>query len=309
MHKFMHKHFMALIDLAELDQLKTSSVLFGRVWSPYSFRENDYLPDPNVAGNLSDRVNYYVREAGCREEIHSIRLLTNPRVFGYVFNPISLFFCFGKNGEAVSCLVEVGNTFGEKKAYVLPCRQNHNGYKRFQATMRKLFYISPFSELEQNLRFDIPLPDENLSVHVDTLAGTETVVAASLIGKRLDWNTKNLFDLSLRYPLAALRVITLIHAHAFILWLKKVPFYEKGESRELQQNVLRPHQSLLRTDAERGGERGRERGSECGGEPSRECGGECSGEPGRERDRDRGDKDRNREPDIKRKGSGLLQPK
>ncbi len=254
-HKFRHKHFMALIDLSELDQLSATSALFGRSFSPYSFRERDYLPNPNVFGDLPHRVRHYVKEAGCSKEIYSIRLLTNLRVCGYDFNPISLFFCFGENGEAVSCLAEVGNTFGEKKAYVLPCKQNHNGFKRFQATLQKLFYVSPFTRLEQYLRFDVPVPNEILNVHVDTLEGQEVVVAASLVGKRLDWNSQNLLDLSLRFPLAPFRVIALIHIHALMLWLKKVPHHEKGESTELQQDVLRPHKSIVGSNSKQQRER------------------------------------------------------
>jgi uncharacterized protein with NAD-binding domain and iron-sulfur cluster len=168
------------------------------------------------------------------------------RLFGDRRNLFNLVFWkmlsqVDENGDAVCCLAEVGNTFGEKKAYVTKERSAAG----FQSRHQKLFYVSPFTELSQDLVFDLHLPCDTLSLSVDTLSGQEKVVSASMRGKRLALTDENLLALTLRYPFAPARVIALIHLHALLLWWKRTPYRRKEEKIEQQVAVMHPHHSLI----------------------------------------------------------------
>ncbi len=246
-HSFLHRHFMMYLDLDEVESLRTTSRLFGRNWlSPYRFSQADHLPDNENVNDLQDRVRSVVRLKGVEEQIRSIRLLTNVRCFGYVFNPVSFFFCFDAAGQSLCCLVEIGNTFGEKKAYLL----KRGREKVFRDRQQKLFYISPFTELAQDLVFDLSVPGDRIDMRVDTMDGQDKVVSASVRGKRLPFNDINLLALTMRYPLAPMRVIALIHIHALLLWLKRTPHHKKEDNIERQVAVMNPHYSL-RNDTKR----------------------------------------------------------
>jgi DUF1365 family protein len=240
-HFFLHRHFMMYLDLDEVASLQNRSRLFGKNWlSPYRFSESDHLPDDQNMNTLQDRVRSFVRDRGVEEQVDSIRLLTNVRFFGYVFNPVSFFFCFDAGGHSLCCLVEVGNTFGEKKAYLL--RRGTNSV--FRDRQQKLFYISPFTELAQDLLFDVTVPNAHIDMRIDTMDGENKVVSTSMSGTRLEFIDRNLLALTLRFPFAPARVIALIHIHALLMWLKQTPHHRKEENIERQVAVMNPHSSL-----------------------------------------------------------------
>lgn len=255
-HSFLHRHFMMYIDLDELDILQSKLWLFCKNrLSPYSFKPSDHMPDSKQSSSLQERVKNFLEEHGIHEPIGSIRLLTNVRFISYVFNPISFFFCFDKSGSPLCCVVEVGNTFAESKAYLVPVssdgiRSKHNeNAAHFLQRQQKLFYVSPFTELSQDFAFDFHLPNDKLDIRVDTMDGEEKIVATSMHGRRLAFTDKNLLWLTMRYPWAPLRVIALIHFHALLLHLKKIPFHRKEEAPEMQTAVMNPHKSLRKRSA------------------------------------------------------------
>lgn len=242
MHKFKHKHFMLYLFLEELEQVENLRLFSSRSSALYSFKESDHIPEQiRTSDSLADRVRSALLERGVKENIHSISLLTNVRVAGYVFNPASFFFCFDERAKLLCCLVEVGNTFGEKKLYVV--RPDQKG--RLLDRQKKLFYVSPFTQLDQDFLFKINLPEDKLQISIDTMSGDSAVVVAGISGKRVELSDRTLLKEALRYPLAPLAVITLIHLHALLLWLKKVPHHKKEASIEQQVSVLHPHKSLL----------------------------------------------------------------
>ena len=247
LHSFLHKHFMLYLALDEIKLLNSRMRLFGKNrLSPYHFKPEDHLPNAALSAvssqlpELKNRVTQFVADNGIKTEIKQICLLTNVHCLGYVFNPVSFFFCFGDKNQPLCCVVEVGNTFGEKKAYILKSSND----SKFRHRLPKLFYISPFTELNHDLIFDLTLPDEQLNMKINTAAGEEQVVSTSIHGERLDFNDKNLLTLTLRYPLAPVQVIILIHFHALLLWLKGTPFHMKEDKLEQQTAVMNPHHSL-----------------------------------------------------------------
>ena len=172
-----------------------------------------------------------------------VRLLTLPRVAGYVFNPISVYYCFTAAGQPLAAVVEVGNTFREMKLYPLPpATRTADG--SFRLVTPKHFYVSPFSALDLEFDFQLRFPSGTLNLRVDDRAAGVPVLLSSLTGVRTELTNGNLFRLSLWFPLVTLKVISLIHWHALILWLKRLPFHRKAATPELQREVLRPHSTL-----------------------------------------------------------------
>ncbi len=260
-HRFEYGIFMALLDLDELDGLTAQLRLFGRNRRrPYSFRDHDHLQCPVPAGqnprpaDLKSEIRAWLSTQGvetrpdCR-----IRLLTLPRVLGYVFNPVSFYFVADAAGNPLCAIAEVGNTFGELKPYLVPLAAAGRGHGRqpeaptpsFRLVAPKHFYVSPFSDLELSFDFRLQSPAERLAIGVNDVTGTgDTVLISTLSGERRPFSDRELLRLTARYPLVTLRVITLIHWHAFKLWWKRVPWFRKSDRTDRQVGVFRPHSSL-----------------------------------------------------------------
>lgn len=253
-YAFTAQHFMFYFDLEELVSLKSKLRFLGlNQFNIFSIIERDYLPDESASfQSLDVRVKSTLRKLGVEHEINRIELLTNARILGYVFNPVSFYFCFAEENQLICCLCEVGNTFGEKKVFLVEADSDGLLKKR----QKKLFYVSPFTNLNQDFDFRIMAPRENLDIRIDTMDGGTAIVRASLSGKRTALTDGNLLRLLLRYSWATVNIIALIHFHALLLWLKRVPFHRKDESPEMQVDILNPARKLSKVAANRSNKHG-----------------------------------------------------
>ncbi|MDX1990073.1 MAG: DUF1365 domain-containing protein [Candidatus Obscuribacter sp.] len=247
-HKFSYGVFMLCLDLAELPQLANKSRLFA-VNRPalVSFYEADHLLDSGQ-GSLLARVRSCLAEHGFRESVQRIELLTYPRIFGYVFNPVSFYFIYGHGPEHEvprAVLVEVSNTFKEMKVYLAEEKIAAGCLSQrpvFRSVVPKHFYVSPFGKLDDCFDFIVPFPDERLKICIDTLDGEsgDKVLVSSLSGKSLIFSDRNLLGEFFRHPLMTFKVIAMIHFHALLLLLKRTPFYKKEDKPHLQTEVINP---------------------------------------------------------------------
>lgn len=242
-HFFRHEIFMFYLDLDEVDTVAQTVGSFGHNRGRlYNFRDDDH--EPAGAGPLKGRVLEYLRTQGVAVPTGArVCLLTLPRVAGYIFNPISVYYCFTADGEAIGQLIEVGNTFGELKLYfVSAAKRTVDG--GFRLVTPKHFYVSPFSTLDLSFDFQLRVPGEELHLRVDDREGDARVLLSTLTGQRMALTNANVLRCTLAFPFVTLKVIGLIHWQALRLWLKRVPFYRKAAQLELQQDVRRPHVSL-----------------------------------------------------------------
>ncbi len=243
-HRFDYRIFMFALDLDEIDALAKHLPGFSRNrWNLYTFKDRDHLTLPRLDdGSLRDHLTAWLAEKGVLLPGSArITLVTLPRVLGYIFNPVSFYFCHDAGGTPLCAVAEVGNTFGEMKPYLLP-KPEPDG--TFRLLTPKHFYVSPFSGLELEFDFKLKVPGEHLEIHIDDRDAGRPVLLSALTGRRIPLTAGRLAWLTLKYPLITLRVIFLIHWHALLLWARRIPFRRKAAQTDLQRDVMRPHSSL-----------------------------------------------------------------
>lgn len=235
---FTHNIFMFYVDLDEVETLAKRLRWFGSErFNLFSFYEQDHL---KFAGkNLKQSILEFLSMRGIDLDGGRIMLLTHLRTLGHVFNPVSFYFCFDRDGNPKCVVAEVGNTFGEIKPYFLgaDCWQENS----FKLRTTKYFYISPFIDLDAQVDFNLKIPAQKLHLRIDDYESAATnaprLLVTALHGTAEPLTDRALLIYSLRFPLITLKVIALIHWHAFRLWLKGIGWLKKSDNPELQQGI------------------------------------------------------------------------
>jgi DUF1365 family protein len=232
----------------DLDELPT---VFDRYWLWSArlpnlawFRRQDYLD--GATSDLSSSIRRLVRERLGEKCEGPIRLLTHFRYFGFVINPISLYFCYGLEQQVEFIVVEVTNTpWGEKHSYVFDARDQFSSSKTFRAI--KKLHVSPFMSMNFEYLFKISDPEEQLEVLIQNLPFDEnhsvqetkrSVFDAALTLKRRPLNRMGLAKALCWYPLMTGQVMLAIYWQAFRLWLKKVPFHRHPDRERSKPEVV-----------------------------------------------------------------------
>lgn len=152
-------------------------------------------------------------------DVARVVVLTNLRMFGYVFNPISVYWCYDRSGRIVAAVAEVHNTYGERVAYELPAGPDRDG-EEVTAQVRKQMYVSPFHSLDGSYRIRVSPPGPTVSVAVDLSRPGHSPFRAGMTGRRRSPTSLNVLRSCVRYPLGPLRVRALIQWQGIRLWLK-----------------------------------------------------------------------------------------
>jgi DUF1365 family protein len=214
---FRYPVYMTLLDLDELPRLDRSLRLFG--WNrraATSFNDADHID-----------IRAYLRDNGVElGDGGRIEVLTNLRVLGYVFNPVSFWWCRNGDGTLACIVAEVSNTFGEQLPYLLrPAAPNGDARVVFETGKR--LHVSPFMPMDQSYTWWFSDPGAQLSVRMDVHEEGMKDFHATLTARRVPLTSRSLRRVLMRYPLMPARVTALIHLQALRLWLKRLPVFHK----------------------------------------------------------------------------------
>ena len=222
-HFFKYKVFSILIDISEINLLHKNLKIFSyNSFNIISFYDADHGPRDGTS--VKEWVTKNLKDNQIDTKDIKIKLLCYPRIFGFVFNPLSVFFIYNKKYELISILYEVKNTFDEQHTYIFKNRENENLIKH---TCKKKFHVSPFIEMNCTYFFKILKPGDKISVIIDQYDEEGKLLYASQDGSRIELNNKNLFLSYLKHPLMTFKIIAAIHFEAFKLWIKGIKFIKK----------------------------------------------------------------------------------
>lgn len=219
-HFLRYAMFQILFDLDEIPALSRRLRLFSHnAFNLVGFDDRDH--GDGRAGPLRAWVEETLAAAGVAIDGGRIQVLCMPRVFGFVFNPISIYWCHRPDGSVAAMLYEVNNTFGGRHAYVLPVEAGDAAPVRHSCA--KAFHVSPFMGMDMSYDFQIGAPGERLvtTIHGKDAAG-RLLIAAAFAGERRDLTDAVLARLLLTHPLLTLKVVAAIHLEAAKLLLKGV---------------------------------------------------------------------------------------
>lgn len=215
-NSFWYGVYYLSFPLDEMKRLTECALLSVNRGNLFSFHENDHATGGLAIESWARKVlaDWQVPQADGR-----VVLVTLPRLFGYVFNPVSFFFCLDKTGALRAVISEVHNTFGDVHSYICfhddrrPITQDD-----FMQADKKL-HVSPFIKVEGHYVFRFAYGEEKLGVWIDHHDADGVLLTTSITGKRQPLSTGNLLKAFFRYPLVTFKVISLIHYQALRLWI------------------------------------------------------------------------------------------
>ena len=223
-HFLNYKTFSLFIDLNEIEQLdKSISIFSHNKFNIFSFYNKDH---GDRDGNcLKKWVISNLQKYKIEGNISKIKILCYPRIFGYVFNPLSIFYCY-ENDKLKSIFYEVKNTFNEQHTYIFKIKDG----EEIKQKCKKKFYVSPFMDMETFYNFKLIDPNQRLSVMIKQTDAEGTVLTATQTGYKKEFNFKQLLINFFKYPLMTLKIISSIHFEALLLW-KKGAIYRKRDKK------------------------------------------------------------------------------
>ena len=235
-HRLSYNIFQVLLDLDHLDDdLKDVKVFSHNRFNLFGFYDQDHGPDQATAktSSLRDRMRALLTEHGLSKSGDRLFLLAMPRLLGFVFNPISLYFLQGADARIKAVVYEVNNTFGDRHSYVL---RVHGDSKRIHQAADKSLHVSPFMDMDMAYAFDLTPPEETFFLNIRlTQAQSDRSMKAMLFAgftaKRTPLHDKTLLKLFVIMPLMTLGVVAGIHWEALILFLKGMRLRPKPETK------------------------------------------------------------------------------
>lgn len=224
-HRFTYSVFSLLVDIDRLDEVGGMSRLLS-VGRPNlaSFHEGDHVErEGETLRTFADRL---LADAGMTERAERVLLLAYPRLFGYVFNPISVYFCYGADARLIAMIYAVRNTFGERHTYVAPIEPGDLGPAGVRQTRTKIFHVSPFIDMGARYHFRILPPGKTVKLRIHETEAGEPLLSATFVGEATPLATGSMALCLLQFPLMTWKIMAGIHWEALKLWLKGARFHK-----------------------------------------------------------------------------------
>ena len=236
-HRLRYRVFWMLLNLDELPALDHRLRLFAyNRFGLFSFLDADH--GAGRAEALRGYVERQLRKAGIEPAGGPIRLLCMPRILGYAFNPISIYYCHAPDGSLQALLYEVNNTFGDRHSYLIPVAPGHG--EILEQTCPKALHVSPFMDMDLDYTFKIAVPGEQIAVAIVTGNSQGPILTAHLSGRRRSFTDAALARLFVTHPLLTLKVIAAIHWQALRLVLKGIALRPRPQPPALAVSAIPP---------------------------------------------------------------------
>lgn len=219
-HRFTYSVFSLLVDLDRLDEAGRQSRLFSvNRANVVSFHERDHIDGDHPT--LRVYADALLARAGVGPA-RRILLVCYPRILGYVFNPISVYYAYGEADRLVALIYEVRNTFGERHTYVCPVAEGEETPAGVRQDRAKRFYVSPFIEMDMRYHFRMLPPGDEIRWRILETDRDGPLLSATFSGRLHALDTATLTRLMVRMPLLTLKIVAGIHFEALRLWRKNV---------------------------------------------------------------------------------------
>ena len=234
-HGFCYRLFWMLLDIDRLDEAAAQTRLFsiGR-FNLLAFHSRDH--GDGSERDLKTQALETLAEAGIADIDGPIRLLTMPRLFGFVFNPISIYYAHRADGRLSAVIYEVSSTFGERHSYVLPVDDPQG---RFDQHAMKALHVSPFMRMDMRYHFRGRDPDERLTLMIDGHDPQGLLIVTAMTGEKRALTDGQILRATAAVPFETLKVVAAIHWEALRLWLKKTPLAPDPASDTQKNNMVR----------------------------------------------------------------------
>jgi DUF1365 family protein len=221
-HYFFYKTFSILFDLTELEIIhKKISIFSFNKFNIFSFYNKDH--GSRDGSDLTEWVKINLKKYNLNFNVSKIKLLCFPRVFGYVFNPLSIFYCYDGN-VLKAILYEVKNTFNEQHTYVFPV---NNSSKIITQQCNKKFYVSPFIGMDTFYNFRLTEPEKNIKILIKQTDRTEKILVACQVGRKQTMSFNQLLINLFTHPMMTFKIMISIHYEALRLWKKGAIFQKR----------------------------------------------------------------------------------
>ena len=220
--RFKYRIFRMLLDVEHLEESASATRLFSiDRWNLFSFRRADHGPRDGSALKPWAEAQLQAQDidtGGCR-----ILLLAMPRLFGYAFNPLSIWYCLDPANRLRAVICEVRNTFGDYHTYVLHGHDLEAGY--LEQSKPKSFHVSPFMDIAGEYRFRINMPRDDYLLQIDYVDEAQRLLTAVEKGRRKEFNDRGLLGILAVMPFVTFKVMAAIHWQAVKLWLRGAKIY------------------------------------------------------------------------------------
>ncbi len=221
-HRLKYSIFQVLLDLDHLDDLKRLKTFSHNRFNLFGLYDRDHGPDQaDTQTPLKDRMAALLAANGLYAPGDRIYLLTMPRVLGFAFNPISLYFVQNTDDIMKAVIYEVNNTFGDRHSYILPVRASD---RHIHQHATKRLHVSPFMDTrDMAYDFDLTAPEERFALNIRLMRkSSQKMLFASFVAERRALSDKTLLSLFAGMPLMTLKVVWGIHWEALKIWLKGI---------------------------------------------------------------------------------------
>lgn len=228
-HRFTYSVFSLMVDLDRLAEADRLSPLFSvNRANLVAFREADHAP-PGHDGSLRSHADGLLAAAGLAAPARRILLVCYPRIAGYVFNPLSVYYAYDAGERLIATIYEVRNTFGERHTYVCPVRPGELTDAGLRQTRAKRFYVSPFIDMEMRYHFRMLAPGDAIRWRILETDADGPLLAATFSGTKRALTTASLAGALLRIPFLTWKVTAGIHYEALRLWAKGARLVRRPE--------------------------------------------------------------------------------